>query len=44
MSQLLTQLESHHKVGGGSESGEGGDDEPGADEDVNEDEESYDML
>nr|GEV94512.1 hypothetical protein [Tanacetum cinerariifolium] len=44
MSQLLTQLESQHKVDGGSGSGEGGDDEPGADEDVNEDEESYDML
>nr|GEW56846.1 hypothetical protein [Tanacetum cinerariifolium] len=44
MSQLLTQLESQHKVGGGSGSGEGGDDEPGVVEDVNEDEESYDML
>ncbi|GJZ29913.1 hypothetical protein Tco_0574960, partial [Tanacetum coccineum] len=35
MSQLLTQLESQHEVGGGSGSGGGGDDEPGADEDAN---------
>ncbi|GJU40687.1 hypothetical protein Tco_1193644 [Tanacetum coccineum] len=44
MSQLLTQLESQHEVGGGSGSGGGGDDEPGADEDANGDEEIYDML
>nr|GEZ62059.1 hypothetical protein [Tanacetum cinerariifolium] len=34
MSQLLTQLKSHHGVGSGSGSGGGGDDEPGEDEDV----------
>ncbi|GKB87296.1 serine-threonine/tyrosine-protein kinase catalytic domain-containing protein [Tanacetum coccineum] len=39
MSQLLTQLESQHEVGGGSGSGGGGDDEPGADEDADGDEE-----
>ncbi|GKD09517.1 hypothetical protein Tco_1189202, partial [Tanacetum coccineum] len=40
MSQLLTQLESQHKVGGGSGSGEGGDDEPSTDEDADGDENS----
>ncbi|GJY65633.1 hypothetical protein Tco_0467871 [Tanacetum coccineum] len=39
MSQLLTQLESQHEVCGGNESGEIGDDEPGADEDADGDEE-----
>nr|GEZ05081.1 Ty3/gypsy retrotransposon protein [Tanacetum cinerariifolium] len=41
VSQLLTQLESQHEVGG---SGGGWDDEPGRDEDVGGDEEIYDML
>ncbi|GKC38681.1 hypothetical protein Tco_1051065 [Tanacetum coccineum] len=40
ISQLLTQLESQHKVDGGSGSGEGGDDEPGADEDADRDKNS----
>ncbi|GKD53406.1 hypothetical protein Tco_1286793 [Tanacetum coccineum] len=39
MSQLLTQLQSQHKVGSGSGSGGGGDDEPGDDEDAGEEEE-----
>nr|GEZ62060.1 hypothetical protein [Tanacetum cinerariifolium] len=34
MSQLLTQLKSHHGVGSGSGSGGDGDDEPGEDEDA----------
>ncbi|GKE55311.1 hypothetical protein Tco_1494496 [Tanacetum coccineum] len=40
MSQLLTQLESQHEVGGASKSGGGGDDEPSADEDVGRDEDA----
>ncbi|GKA03300.1 hypothetical protein Tco_0676081 [Tanacetum coccineum] len=40
MSQLLTQLESQHEVGGGSGSGRSEDVEPGADEDAGGDEES----
>ncbi|GJX11748.1 hypothetical protein Tco_0201607, partial [Tanacetum coccineum] len=40
MSQLLTQLESQHEVGGGNGSGGGGDDEPGADEDAGGDEDT----
>nr|GEU58570.1 hypothetical protein [Tanacetum cinerariifolium] len=40
MSQLLTQLESQHEVGGGSENDGGGDDEPGGDEDTGGDEET----
>ncbi|GJV65986.1 hypothetical protein Tco_1476814 [Tanacetum coccineum] len=40
MSQLLTQLELQHEVDGDSESGGGGDDEPGMDEDADGDEES----
>ncbi|GJR43959.1 hypothetical protein Tco_1312062 [Tanacetum coccineum] len=39
VSQLLTQLESQHEVGGGSRSGGGGDDEQGGDEDAGGDEE-----
>ncbi|GKB75756.1 hypothetical protein Tco_0942651, partial [Tanacetum coccineum] len=37
MSQLLTQLQLQHEVGGGSDSGVVEDDEPGADEDANKD-------
>nr|GEW02818.1 hypothetical protein [Tanacetum cinerariifolium] len=39
MSQLLTQLQSHHEVGSGSRSGGSRDDEPGDDEDTDEEEE-----
>ncbi|GKF78545.1 hypothetical protein Tco_0234113 [Tanacetum coccineum] len=41
-SQMLTQLESQPKYGGGSRSGGCGDDEPGDDEDGDEDEEDED--
>nr|GFA85726.1 hypothetical protein [Tanacetum cinerariifolium] len=41
-SQMLTQLDSQPKYGGGSGSGGCGDDEPGDDEDGNEDEEDED--
>ncbi|GJZ68763.1 hypothetical protein Tco_0632313 [Tanacetum coccineum] len=40
MSQLLTQLESQHGVGGGSGSDRGGNDEPVADEDAGGDEDA----
>ncbi|GKF18495.1 hypothetical protein Tco_0063413, partial [Tanacetum coccineum] len=42
MSQMLTQLESQPKFGGGSGSGRCGDDESGNDEDDDEDEEDAD--
>ncbi|GKE37334.1 hypothetical protein Tco_1460739, partial [Tanacetum coccineum] len=41
-SQMLNQLESQPEYGGGSGSGECGDDEPGDDEDDEEDEEDED--
>ncbi|GJW39718.1 hypothetical protein Tco_0065563 [Tanacetum coccineum] len=53
MSQLLTQLQSQHKVGSGSKNDVGEDDEPSDDEDTgeeeedeedDEDEDSLDML
>ncbi|GKC42563.1 hypothetical protein Tco_1060285, partial [Tanacetum coccineum] len=40
MSQLLTQLQSQHEVGSGSESDGGEDDEPSEDEDAGEDEDA----